>query len=160
MLLKCTIVFLVLMIDEMALSGTPPLFGSCPPGKEACSECYLALKESLLSKDDNIRNLSMAFYPPRAEIPQFVIVRYHFDNETSPLWFWTHDSSYLFFPLKTFQYLSLFFGKIEAHVTKSVNLTLDAECEGSKPDNMMLLTQRVSENLKYPFYLPVSITMS
>lgn len=148
MLLKCTVVLLVLMVNEVTFSaGTPPPFGSCPPGKEKCSECYLALKESLLSKDGNIQNLSVAFYPPRADKPEFVTVKYHIDNGSSQLWFWTHDSSYLFFPLKTFQYLSLFFGKLETHVTKSVSLTLDADCQDAKPENMMLLTQRVSEIL-------------
>ena len=146
-MLKCTTVLLVLMVSEVTqLSGTPP-FGSCPPGKEKCSECYLALKESLLSKDGNIQSLSFAFYPPREEPPEFVIVRYHFDNGSSQLWFWTDESSYLFFPLRTFQYLSLFFGKLEKQVTQSVNLTLDAECDGTKPEIMMLLTQRVSKRL-------------
>lgn len=123
----------------------PPIkFGSCPAGKDTCSECYLALKKSLLSKDDNIRNLSLAFFPPRSNKPEFVTVTYKFDDESSQVWFWTHESSYLFFPLRTFQYLSLFFGKLETQVSQNVTLTLDAECNNTKPENLVLLTQRVS----------------
>lgn len=121
-------------------------FGSCVPGKESCSECYLALKISLLSKDDNVRNLSLAFFPPRANNPEFVTVTYKFENESAPnqLWFWTRDSSYLFIPLRTFQYLSLFFGKLEYQVSQSVTLTLGADCNETKGEIMELLTQRVS----------------
>ena len=118
-------------------------FGSCPTGKDSCSECYLALKKSLLGRDDNIRNLSLAFFPTRASSAEFVTVIYNFDNVTTQTWFWTQESSYLFFPLKTFQFLSLFFGKLERDVFQQVTLTLDAECNATNQKTMELLTQRV-----------------
>ena len=135
--ISCSIVALVCLLAVVnAISTTDLPFGSCSVGMENCSQCYFALKKSLLSKDDNIRNLSLAFYPPRAAIPEFVTVLYKFKDlpdEEDQLWFWTHDSSYLFFPLKTFQYLSLFFGKLEKQVSQKVILTLDAECNMTKP---------------------------
>ena len=85
-------------------------FGECLEGHESCSECYLTLKESLLSRDDNIQNLSSVFYPASANIPVFVTVTYNFNNtNASEVWYWTTDSAYLFFEITTFQYLSLFF---------------------------------------------------
>ena len=67
-------------------------FGSCLVGKESCKECYLTLKKSLLSRDDNILNLSLAFYPPQDNIPAFVSITYLFGeapNSTTQKWFWT-----------------------------------------------------------------------
>lgn len=122
-------------------------FGSCLVGRESCSECYLTLKKSLLSRDDNILNLSLAFYPPQTNVPEFVSITYLFGeapNANSQMWFWTHDSSYLFFPLQTYQYHSLFFGKLEREVSQSLILTLDAECYATPNTTMELLTQRVS----------------
>ena len=142
----CTVVATLIVLSS-AQNNTVP-FGSCAPGEESCTKCYFALKQSLLSKDENVRNLSLAFYPPRASNPEFVTVTYKFNNGSFPsqLWFWTHDSSYLFFPLRTFQYLSLFFGKLEYQVSQNVSLTLDAECyiNDTTNPNMILLTQRVS----------------
>ena len=51
-------------------------FGDCLPSDESCSECYLTLKESLLSRDDNIQKLSVAFFPWNASNPIFVTVTY------------------------------------------------------------------------------------
>ena len=132
-------------VATSANSSHLPRFGSCPDEKNTCKDCYFALKLSLLSRDENIKNLSRTFFPPRANKPEFVTVTYRFDNTTVPpkVWFWTHDSSYLFFPLKTFQYLSLFFGKIETQVSRNVTLTLDEECSDTDHGNMELLTQRV-----------------
>ena len=118
-------------------------FGRCLPGRNSCSECYLTLKKSLLGRDDNIRNLSLAFFPTRKSSPEFVNVTYHFGNVSTQTWFWTHASSYLLFPLRTFQYLSLGFGKLDSEVSQQVTLTLDAECN-SNDTEMELLTQRVS----------------
>ena len=146
MMLKVSFILLVLTVAAAAHSRINPPFGSCPEGKGNCSECYLALKVSLLSRDDNVKNLSQAFFPPRALNPEFVTVNYYFGDDTasSQVWFWTQDSSYLFFPLQTFQYLSLFFGKIASQVSQEVNLTLDSECNNTKDENLVLLTQRVS----------------
>ena len=120
--------------------------GECEPNKTGCSDCYIVLKEALLKRDENVRKLSETFFPPRANLPEFVEVTYIFDGNGSKnqVWFWTHDSSYLFFPMETFQYLSLFFGKSAAFFSRKVNLNLDAECSDAKHDIMRLLTQRVS----------------
>ena len=120
--------------------------GECDPNKTGCKDCYIVLKESLLKRDGNIRNLSETFFPPQANLPQFVEVTYYFgdDSNDKQIWYWTHESSYLFFPMETFQYLSLFFGKPAAFFSQKVNLTLDAECSEANHDIMRLLTQRVS----------------
>ena len=122
-------------------------FGDCLPGHESCSECYLTLKESLLSRDDNIQNLSAAFFPWNASNPIFVTVTYNFNNSNqSEVWYWTTDSSYLFFDITTFQYLSLFFSKPATLFSQKVILTLDEDCiEAALNDDKMfkLLTQRV-----------------
>ena len=144
------LLFGLLMCTFTCVSGsneTDPPFGSCLVGRESCSECYLSLKKSLLSRDDNILNLSLAFYPPQSSIPVFVSITYLFgegSDSSTQEWFWTHDSSYLFFPLQTFQYHSLFFSKLEKDVSQTLTLTLDAECSSASSKNMELLTQRVS----------------
>ena len=120
-------------------------FGVCQPENQTCTECYHKLKESLLRTDKNIQSLSTAFFPPKDNIPEFVIVTYCFDeicNKTRK-WYWTHDSSYLFFPMKTFQYLSLFFGKPAAFFSRNVTLNLDADCYNASHELLNLLTQRV-----------------
>ncbi len=120
-------------------------FGACLPGKESCSECYLTLKKSLLGRDDNIQRLSNAFFPPRANIPEFVTVTYEFENTSeSQIWYWTHDSSYLFFQFTTFQYLSLFFGKPAELFSQELNLILDQDCATTPNVTFRLLTQKVS----------------
>ena len=62
------------------------------------------------------------------------------------IWYWTHDSSYLFFPPQTFQYLSLFFGKPATFITKYVTLILDEDCHDAHIDMFNLLTQRVNHS--------------
>lgn len=123
-----------------------PFGGECEPNKSNCRECYILLKESLLKRDENVRKLSETFFPPRHNLPEFVEITYIFggDANNKQVWFWTHESSYLFFPMETFQYLSLFFGKPAAFFSGKVNLTLDAECFNARHDIMILLTQRVS----------------
>ena len=119
-------------------------FGDCLEGHESCSECYLALKVSLLSRDDNIQNLSAAFYPSSANIPIFVTVIYNFNNSNhSEVWYWTTDSAYLFFEITTFQFLSLFFSKPAALFSQKVTLTLEEDCIGANDNMFRLLTQRV-----------------
>ena len=133
------LVIAVLQVDAIDDSS----FGTCLPGQESCSQCYLTLKQLLLERDDNIRNLSNAFYPPKANIPEFVTVTYNFGNNVEPkIWYWSHDSSYLFFQLTTFQFLSLFFSKPAALFSQSVYLTLNESCANSS--DFQLLTQRVS----------------
>ena len=36
--------------------------GECDPNKTGCKDCYIVLKESLLKRDGNIRNLSETFF--------------------------------------------------------------------------------------------------
>ena len=120
-------------------------FGVCQSENQTCTECYHKLKESLLRTDKNIQSLSIAFFPPKDNIPEFVIVTYCFDeicNKTRK-WYWTHDSSYLFFPMKTFQYLSLFFSKPAAFFSRNVTLNLDVDCYNASNELLNLLTQRV-----------------
>ena len=123
-------------------------FGDCLEGHESCSECYLTLKESLLSRDDNIQNLSAAFYPSSANIPIFVTVTYNFNNsDQSDVWYWTTDSAYLFFEITTFQYLSLFFSKPADLFSQNVTLTLEEDCVRANKNMIKLLTQRVCMQL-------------
>lgn len=138
------ITLLILLTDvNLGVKGDAT-FGACLPGKEGCSDCYLTLKESLLGRDDNIQGLSAAFFPPRANMPEFVTITYIFENTNdSQVWYWSHDSSYLFFQLTTFQYLSLFFGKPAELFSQKVTLKLNGTCANNS--NFRLLTQRVSE---------------
>lgn len=125
------------------------MYGGCLPNKTSCSVCYTALKQSLLSRDDNVQSLSQAFFPPEHNQPELVEVTYYFgDNmNDSQVWFWTRDSSYLIFPPEEFQYLSLFFGKPAVFFTQKTILYLDEECSGVDSEILRLLTQRVSEGL-------------
>ena len=54
--------------------------GSCKPGKENCTECYLTLVKSLLGNGDNMFNLMNVFTPPDLNPPEHVVVNYHFDG--------------------------------------------------------------------------------
>ena len=138
-------VILNILINTLVVKADDASFGACLPGKESCSECYLTLKQSLLGRDDNIQQLSNAFFPPRANIPEFVTVTYVFENTNdSQIWYWTHDSSYLFFQFTTFQYLSLFFGKPAELFSQELSLILDEECITTPNITFRLLTQRVS----------------
>ena len=129
-------------------NGTDVTFGGCLPGKESCRDCYLTLKKELLSKDDNVYNLSLTFFPPDTNPPEFVNITYFFvDNgvtRETQTWYWIEQSSYFLFPPNSFQFLSLFFGKPEQYYTQDVTVTLNAsECSGVAKEHMILLTQRV-----------------
>ena len=147
--LRFFIVLIFVSLSGVSYGQYRKRFGDCLPGHESCSECYLTLKESLLSRDDNIQKLSAAFFPWNASNPIFVTVTYEFNNSNhSEVWYWTTDSSYLFFEITTFQYLSLFFSKPATLFSQKVTLTLDEDCIDAalSNDSMMfkLLTQRVS----------------
>ena len=144
-------IFILILTVINTGSYTNATIGKCLPQKRSCSECYRTLKESLLKRDDNVRKLSEAFFPPRDNPPEFVKVTYYFgknstgENSTDKqVWFWSHESSYLFFPMETFQYLSLYFGKSATYFSREVTLNLDSECSEVQHDIMRLLTQRVS----------------
>lgn len=143
----CPILLVVLIIINTGVCIEQTfIYGNCELGKENCVDCYQTLKKSLLGKDQNIQNLSVAFFPPKDNLPEFVTVTYCFDDNCmlQHKWFWTHESSYLFFPIKTFQYLSLFFGKPAEFFSRTVQLRLDEECHNASNDMFTLLTQRVS----------------
>jgi hypothetical protein len=101
-----------------------------------------------MSKDQNLFNLSKSFFPTNSNNrPEFVIITYVFKgtNETR-VWYWSEKGSYLVYPLQTFEYLSLFFGKAAAFFTGTATVTLDEECLPTDGNNdfMQHLTQRVS----------------
>ena len=135
------------------------VFGKCQVGRESCRDCYISLAQSLFHSDENVFNLSQAFFPPDTNTPEFVVVRYHFKSESMAeeveVWFWAASASYFLYPLTTFQFLSLFFGKPEAYWTGEVDVTLNAtECLGAKWEHLLMLTQRVSLLCKYHPFLP------
>ena len=133
------------------------VFGKCQVGRDTCRDCYISLAQSLFQSDENVFNLSQAFFPPDTNTPEFVVVRYHFENESrheEKVWFWGASASYFIYPLSTFQFLSLFFGKPEAYWTGEVDVTLNAtECLGAKEEHLIMLTQRVSLLSKYHTFL-------
>ena len=121
------------------------LIGQCDRGSN-CSECYQMLVISLLSKDQNLFNLSKAFFPTNSDDrPQFVTITYRFNetNETKT-WYWSQKGSFFVYPLQTFEYLSLFFGKASTFFAGGVIVTLDQECINTEEEFMQHLTQRVS----------------
>ena len=147
--MKILVYILLLTVSVVKTEGVTSnaTFGACIPGKESCSKCYLTMKQLLLGRDDNILNLSRAFFPPKSNIPEFVTVTYLFDNSSRDpqIWYWSHDSSYLFFQFTTFQYLSLFFGKPAQLFSQEVTLTLDNTCATASNSSFRLLTQRVRQ---------------
>ena len=140
----------ILLLDSTGTIYAKERISGCLEGKDSCSECYLALKKSLLSRDDNIQNLSAAFYPSSANLPIFVTVTYNSNTSNhSQVWYWTTDSAYLFFEITTFQYLSLFFSKPAALFSQSVTVTLDEDCFEASENMFKLLTQRVCVHAIY-----------
>lgn len=128
-------------------------FGSCKPGKESCQECYQTLAMCLLGSDENIVNLSRAFYPPATNPAEFVAVTYRYENDSteadaglvgSETWFWAGSGSYFLHPLHIFTYLSLLFAKPEPYFAQETQVTLNASCMGARREHKMLLTHRVS----------------
>ena len=150
-----SLIYILLAVSVTKIEGQQAsnvTFGACKPGKDSCSECYLTMKKLLLGRDDNILNLSRAFFPPKSNIPEFVTVTYLFeDSRVDPqIWYWSHDSSYLFFQFTIFQYLSLFFGKPAQLFSQEVTLTLDTTCATASNSRFRLLTQRVRQiNIRY-----------
>ena len=126
-----------LMLDEA--------IGQCDEGKN-CSECYQMLVKSLLLKDKNLFNLSKTFFPTNSDDrPQFVTITYRYkDTNETKTWYWSQKGSYFVYPLQTFEYLSLFFGKASAFFAGGVIVTLDQECINAEEEFMQHLTQRVS----------------
>ncbi len=94
----------------------------CEAEKNECSECFNVLANELFIIDRNRYNLWRAFFPPDIANPVFVSVTYYFTRNmsgdgstnyslTTPImnWFWTHSTFYLFQPIESLQFSSLFF---------------------------------------------------
>ena len=147
MVLNSVILILLILTCCGFSSSADVQFGGCQSENQTCAECYYRLKVSLLKSDINIRQLFVAFYPPRTDLPEFVTVTYCFnENCTSnrrKTWYWSQESSYLFLPLQTFEFLSLYFSKPMKYITQNVTLFLDEECYEANDDMFNLLTQRV-----------------
>lgn len=146
-----------LIIACLSLNYVSPsadfVYGKCNEGDAICRNCYTELVRAVFGNDDNVFNLNKAFFPPRTNPAEFVVITYLFKNESMDepkIWFWTEQSSYLLHPLHTFQFLSLFFGKPEAFYTQQADVTLNAtDCWGVDDDHLELLTQRVSSCMMY-----------
>ena len=111
----------------------------------------ISLVVEVLSRDSNVYNLQQAFFAPSGSVPVFVTVRYHYVNESnhvmnpdSPVvYFWSSAIYFFFHPVKIFQFTSLLFSD-PALQTESLDLQLNASCNGTSEEYMTLLTQRVS----------------
>ena len=125
------------------------LFGDCKAGRDSCQECYQTLVKYLLGSDENVVNLSMAFYPPETNPSQFIAVTYQYENETTgevngtETWFWATSGTYFLHPLHVFTYISLFFEKPEPYFARTAHVTLKASCREARREHMILLTHRV-----------------
>ena len=145
----------VFLICALLVSGQPvtsdehPLI-ECDKG-DSCKQCYKSLVVEVLSRDSNVYNLQQAFFAPNGSVPVFVTVRYHYVNESnhvmnpdSPVvYFWSSAIYFFFHPVKIFQFTSLLFSD-PALQTESLDLQLNASCNGTSEEYMTLLTQRVS----------------
>ena len=124
-------------------------YAKCDEGEKSCHNCYFELVRNVLESDRNVFSLNKAFFPTDTNPAEFVVITYHFKNETmnnkSAMWFWTQEPSYFLHPMHTFQFLSLFFGKPEAFYSQQANVTLNAtSCWMVNDMYLELLTQRVS----------------
>ena len=151
-MLHCFYITLVIvfMVRITAGNADPPhfVFGECQPGKDSCRDCYLKLVTSLLGNGDNVFNLSYEFTPPLEDVPNSVIIKYHFINETmhyTKRWYWAQSGAYFLHPLFVFQFISFLFGNPKPIYERVIDVTLNAtECYGVDKRHMILLTQRVS----------------
>jgi hypothetical protein len=146
----CITLVIVSMVRVTAGNADPPdfVFGECQPGKESCRDCYLELVKSLLGNGENVFNLSYEFTPPLEDVPNSVIIKYHFINETmhyTKRWYWAQSGAYFLHPLFVFQFISFLFGNPKPIYERVIDVTLNAtECYGVDKRHMILLTQRVS----------------
>jgi hypothetical protein len=141
--------FIAVVHGSQVTSGANFVFGGCKAGRESCQECYQTLVESLLGSDENLVNLSMAFYPPHTNPAEFVAVTFQYANESTEdvvgveTWFWAVSGSHFLHPLHVFTYISLLFEKPEPYFAQTANVTLNASCMGARREHMILLTHRV-----------------
>ena len=146
---------LVLILSSAVVHGTQVadsanfVFGGCKAGKESCQECYQTLVKCLLGSDENVVNLSRAFYPPEMNPAEFIALTYHYANETTgeidgmETWFWAASGAYFLHPLHVFTYISLLFDKAEPNFVQTAHVTLSLSCMGAPREHMILLTHRV-----------------
>ena len=143
--------FLVVLISAV-VQGTQVtdfVFGGCKIGRDSCQECYQTLVKCLLGSDENVVNLSRAFYPPETNPAEFIAVTYQFGNETTgeldgvETWFWATSGAYFLYPLHVYSYMSLLFDKPEPYFAQTARVTLNASCMGAQREHMILLTHRV-----------------
>ena len=137
--------------------GTTTDLGCDKP--EGSCLCYYELENSLLATEYNRLNLTTTFFPPEANPPEFVAVKYYFENSSAThdqLWFWSAQTSHFIHPFQMFQFLSLFFSKPEPYYSGTVEIILKRECAklSTKDMHLQLLTQRVS--LAY-FFLVIAL---
>lgn len=150
-----TAVVMIWMIGVKADNSDKFIFGECQTEKESCRDCYLELVKSLLGNDENVFNLSYEFTPPLEDVPNSVIIKYHFVNETmhyTKRWYWAQSGAYFLHPLFVFQFISFLFGNPKPIYERVIDVTLNAtECYGVDKRHMILLTQRVS-HINYYYY--------
>ena len=110
-------------------------------------ECnYSNLAKSVISNEKNMYELSRAFFPPDANAPEFVTVKYMVDDKKNQTWYWSTFTSSFIHPPEVIQFMSLFFAKPHNYYKGEVPVTLTdkvVECVND-PLKMQLLTQRVS----------------
>ena len=155
MLLQLSLVVLILSSAMVHCSQVDDsadfVVGGCKAGRESCQECYQTLVKCLLGSDENVVNLSRAFYPPETNPAEFVAVTYQYVNETTGVteldgaetWFWAASGAYFLYPLHVFTYISILFDKPEHYFTQTTHVTLRASCRGAQREHMILLTHRV-----------------
>ena len=146
---------LVLIFSSAVVHGTQVadsanfVFGGCKAGRESCQECYQTLVKCLLGSDENVVNLSRAFYPPQTNPAVFVAVTYQYASESTgevdgvERWFWAASGAYFLYPLHVFTYISILFDKPEHYFAQTAHITLKASCRGAQREHKILLTHRV-----------------
>ena len=125
---------------------------SCESAPKGMCLCYNELESSLFATEDNKMNLTTTFFPLEDNQPEFVIVKYCFNNvnttscEHPQIWFWSAYTSHFLHPFEVFQFSSLFFGKPEPYNRRRMTIILSEKCArlSQKDIKLQLLTQRVS----------------
>ena len=117
------------------------------PSQSDAQECnYSTLAKSVIQSEKNMYELSRAFFPPDANAPEFVAVKYIVDDQEIQTWYWSTFTSSFIHPPEVIQFMSLFFAKPHNYYKGEVHITLPdevVECIND-PLKIQLLTQRVS----------------
>ena len=118
---------------------------------------YKSLATDLLKDDRNFYNLQKVFFPPNYGSPVFVTVKYRYledDNVTitfNKTYFWSSSVYFFFHPVRVFQFSSLLLSDPSLRYS-NVSLFLPAHYSDAHDDCVVLLTQRVSQNLPVPMH--------